>query len=56
MTERLVDVMDGSGNVLHTYPITLSESGNAPTIPNTRPRRWKRQRTAGLCRTLNSAP
>ncbi|MFM0197541.1 DUF2934 domain-containing protein [Paraburkholderia strydomiana] len=29
MTERLVDVMDGSGNVLHTYPITLGESGNA---------------------------
>jgi hypothetical protein len=30
MTERLVDVIDGSGAVLHTYPITLSESGNAP--------------------------
>jgi hypothetical protein len=29
MTERLVDVMDGIGNVLHTYPITLSGSGNA---------------------------
>ena len=29
MTERLVDVIDGSGAVLHTYPVTLSESGNA---------------------------
>jgi hypothetical protein len=26
MTERLVDVMDNGGNVLHTYPITLPES------------------------------
>jgi hypothetical protein len=26
MTERLVDVMDSSGNVLHTYPVTLGES------------------------------
>lgn len=29
MTERLVDVMDGRGNVLHTYPVTLGESVNA---------------------------
>ena len=29
MTERLVDVIDSSGTVLHTYPITLRESGNA---------------------------
>jgi hypothetical protein len=28
MNDRLVDVMDGSGRVLHTYPITLSESSN----------------------------
>ncbi len=26
MTERKVDVMDKSGRVLHTYPITLSAS------------------------------
>lgn len=25
MTERLVDVLDSSGTVLHTYPITLGE-------------------------------
>ena len=30
MTERLVDVIDSSGTVLHTYPITLGESGNVP--------------------------
>jgi hypothetical protein len=29
MTERLVDVVDSGGTVLHTYPITLGESGNA---------------------------
>jgi hypothetical protein len=27
MTERLVDVLDGNGSVLHTYPITLGELG-----------------------------
>lgn len=27
--QRLVDVMNGSGTVLHTYPITLDESGDA---------------------------
>jgi hypothetical protein len=26
MNDRLVDVIDGSGSVLHTYPITLGES------------------------------
>jgi len=30
MNERLVDVIDSSGTVLHTYPITLGESGKAP--------------------------
>ncbi|WP_456264871.1 hypothetical protein [Paraburkholderia graminis] len=30
MSERLVDVIDSSGTVLHTYPITLGESGNVP--------------------------
>jgi hypothetical protein len=29
MTERLVDVLDRSGSVLHTYPITLGELGDA---------------------------
>ena len=29
MTERLVDVIDSRGSVLHTYPVTLGESGNA---------------------------
>lgn len=27
--QRLVDVMNGSGTVLHTYPITLGELGDA---------------------------
>ena len=30
MAERLVDVLDDNGNVLHTYPITLGELGDAP--------------------------
>jgi hypothetical protein len=30
MTERLVDVLDNSGVVLHTYPITLGELGDVP--------------------------
>jgi hypothetical protein len=30
MTERKIDVMDKTGKVLHTYPITLNAS-NAPT-------------------------
>lgn len=30
MSERLVDVIDSSGTVLHTYPITLGESSNVP--------------------------
>ncbi len=30
MTERLVDVLNSSGAVLHTYPITLSASGIPP--------------------------
>ena len=30
MTERKVDVMDKSGRVLHTYPITLSASSPWP--------------------------
>jgi hypothetical protein len=29
MTERLVDVLDSSGVVLHTYPVTLGELGDA---------------------------
>ena len=29
MTERLVDVLDDGGAVLHTYPITLGELGDA---------------------------
>ncbi|MDQ2764771.1 MAG: DUF2934 domain-containing protein [Pseudomonadota bacterium] len=28
MTERLVDVLDHNGNVIHTYPITLAGSDN----------------------------
>lgn len=30
MSERLVDVLDGNGLVLHTYPITLGELGDVP--------------------------
>lgn len=29
MAERLVDVLDSSGAVIHTYPITLGQSGDA---------------------------
>lgn len=29
MTERLVDILDRSGSVLHTYPITLEELGDS---------------------------
>jgi hypothetical protein len=29
MTERLVEVLDSSGSVIHTYPITLGEMGDA---------------------------
>jgi hypothetical protein len=28
MAELLVDILDGAGNVLHIYPITLAGSGN----------------------------
>ncbi|MGI4813651.1 MAG: DUF2934 domain-containing protein [Janthinobacterium lividum] len=28
MAERLVDVLDSSGSVIHTYPVTLGELGN----------------------------
>jgi DUF2934 family protein len=31
MEERLVDVMDSNGLVIHTYPITLDESGGPAT-------------------------
>ena len=27
MAERLVDVLDGNGRVIHTYPVTLGDSG-----------------------------
>jgi hypothetical protein len=30
MSERLLDVMDRNGAVLHSYPITLNGSDNAP--------------------------
>jgi hypothetical protein len=29
MTERLVEILDSSGTVLHTYPVTLGELGDA---------------------------
>ena len=28
MTERLVDVLNGSGTVIHTYPVDLGETGS----------------------------
>ena len=31
MEKRLVDVLDSKGLVIHTYPITLDESGGAAT-------------------------
>ena len=33
MTERLVDILDSSGSVIHTYPITLGELGDAADDP-----------------------
>ena len=30
MTERRVDVMDKTGKVLHTYPITIGASNTSP--------------------------
>jgi hypothetical protein len=38
MTERMVDVMDKTGKVLHTYPISLSAS--SPPVGATMP--WPR--------------
>jgi hypothetical protein len=35
MTERLVDVMDKTGKVLHTYPISLSASN--PSLESSSP-------------------
>jgi hypothetical protein len=31
MTERLIDVLNSKGTVIHTYPITLGERGQAGT-------------------------
>ena len=35
MTERMVDVMDKTGKVLHTYPISLSASN--PSLESSSP-------------------
>ena len=32
MTERLVDVLDENGQVIHTYPVTLSESDGEASV------------------------
>ena len=32
MTERLIDVLDANGQVIHTYPITLDESDGEASI------------------------
>jgi hypothetical protein len=53
MTERLVDVINSSGAVLHTYPITLGDLDNAALTPNTKRRRWRRPHTAGWSPTLS---
>jgi hypothetical protein len=55
MTERLVDVMDGSGNVLHTYAITLSESGSADDSAY-QAKALEAAAHGRLCRTPTSAP
>jgi hypothetical protein len=46
MTQRLVDVLDRSGKILHTYPITLGEPADGPMTLRTKQRRWRRPRTA----------
>ena len=38
MTERMVDVMDKTGTVLHTYPISLSASSAPIGAPPPGPR------------------
>lgn len=32
MVERLVDVLDRNGSVIHTYPVTLEEEGNEDDV------------------------
>jgi hypothetical protein len=56
MTERLVDVIDSRGTVLHTYPVTLSESGNAADDSEYQAKALEAAAHAGLSRTLSSAP
>lgn len=53
MTERLIDVINSSGSVLHTYPITLGYLDNAADDPNTKRKRWRRPHTVDWSRTLS---
>jgi hypothetical protein len=41
MNERLIDVLDSNGTVLHTYPITLSESAHTADAFDDSPYRLK---------------
>jgi hypothetical protein len=44
MAERLIDVLDSSGAVIHTYPITLSDSAEAADEAA-----YKIQSAGGMC-------
>ena len=48
MTERMVDVMDKTGKVLHTYPISLSASN--PSLGHRAPGAGCRLRKGGTQR------
>jgi hypothetical protein len=54
MTERLVDVLNSSGAVLHTYPITLRESGIPPDDSAYQAKALEAERRADSSRTLSS--
>ncbi|WOD14339.1 hypothetical protein [Paraburkholderia kirstenboschensis] len=55
MSERLVDVIDSSGTVLHTYPITRGESGNVPDDAEFQAKGLEAAAHSRLSRTLSSA-
>jgi GT2 family glycosyltransferase len=54
MAERLVDVLDSSGAVIHTYPIMLDDSGKRRMKLRTKPRRWRLPLMANRSPTRNS--
>jgi hypothetical protein len=54
MAERLVDVLDSSGAVIHTYPIMLGDSGKRRMKLLTEPKRWRQPLMANWAPTRNS--